>query len=67
MVPIASPEDSLISKLLWYAMGSDRSWDDALRIARRQRGMRMELLRDLAARHNLASELDRLLKEATVR
>lgn len=34
-VPIASPKDTILSKLEWYRLGnevSERQWDDAVRV-----------------------------------
>lgn len=34
-VPIASPEDTILSKLEWYRLGnevSERQWDDVVRV-----------------------------------
>lgn len=64
-VPVASVEDVVLSKLIWYAMGSDRSWHDALHVVRRQRKkLDVDLLTGLAGSLNLSAELSRLLEEA---
>jgi hypothetical protein len=47
--PIASPEDAILSKLIWYRMGSDRYWQDALYMIRRQGdNLNIHLLTQLA-------------------
>ena len=63
IVPIASREDCVISKLLWYSMGSERSWTDALHVVRRQ-SLNFELLHQLAEGLNLTRELDRIILES---
>lgn len=63
-VPIASPEDAVISKLLWNAMGSERSWNDALHIVRRQTGLDRSLLAALADTLKVSEQLERLMAEA---
>jgi hypothetical protein len=61
-VPFASIEDSLLSKLIWYSMGSERSWQDALYIVHRQRRkLDVQLLTQLAESLDLSRELSRLL------
>ena len=62
-VPTTSMEDCVISKLLWYSMGSDRSWKDALYVLRR-RSLNLELLEELAEKLNLAPELERIIRES---
>lgn len=64
LVPLASPEDAVISKLLWNAMGSERSWNDALYIVRRQPGLDRSLLAALADTLKVSEQLARLMDEA---
>lgn len=62
VAPIASPEDAILSKLIWHSMGSEKSWHDATFMFQRQRqNLNIELLSRLAEELNISSELARLL------
>jgi hypothetical protein len=67
-LPVATAEDTVLSKLLWYRSGgeaSTRQWDDilgVLRVARDQ--LDMAYLREWAGRLAVAGLLDRALSEA---
>lgn len=62
--PIASPEDTILSKLVWYRAGgevSERQWNDVRGIVAVQGGqLDMAYLRDWAPRLGVADLLDRL-------
>lgn len=65
---VATPEDTILSKLEWFRMGggvSDRQWNDVLGILKVQRG-RLDIgyLQDWACELNLADLLKRSLEEA---
>lgn len=64
-VPIASPEDCVISKLVWASMGSGTSWKDAVQVMQVQTQLDHRLLRQLANQLELAGDLDRLIAEAS--
>ncbi|NUM54315.1 MAG: nucleotidyl transferase AbiEii/AbiGii toxin family protein [Candidatus Hydrogenedentes bacterium] len=64
VVPIASVEDCIMSKLIWWTMGSEKSWHDAVHVLQRQRTVSLDLLGELATHLQLSTELDMLLQEA---
>lgn len=64
VVPIASAEDCVISKLLWSSMGSGTSWKDALQVLQRQTDLDYALLNALAEQLQLSEDLNRLIMEA---
>ncbi len=65
---VATPEDTILSKLAWFRMSggvSDRQWNDVLGILKVQRGhLDMEYLQYWARKMSLADLLKRSLKEA---
>jgi hypothetical protein len=62
-IPFASPEDTLLHKLVWYRLGnevSDRQWSDILGVIKVQEGaMDREYLDRWARSLNVADLLDR--------
>lgn len=66
-VPIASPEDIILAKLLWYREGSEvseRQSNDVVLLARNNREqLDQEYLKDLAAQLKIADLLRRLFDE----
>ena len=63
-VPIASLEDFIMSKLIWWTMGSEKSWKDAVSALRVQKSTSVSMLKSLAQQLDLSSELTRLLEAA---
>jgi hypothetical protein len=67
-VPVASPEDIVLHKLLWYREGggvSDRQWQDALAVLRVQGGrLDREYLGQTAKEVGVGDLLEELLAEA---
>ena len=66
VAPIASPEDTVISKLEWYRLGnetSERQWEDVTRVLK-VLGKRVDLnyLRSAAGELGVEDLLDRLLE-----
>jgi len=64
---VASPEDIVLQKLLWFQLGeqvSERQWSDALGVVRVRRDLDLSYLRGLAREAGLAELLERLLTEA---
>lgn len=64
-LPVASAEDTVLSKLVWYQQGgrvSDRQWNDILGIAARGR-LDKAYLRDWALRPGVVDLLEKLLAE----
>ena len=62
---MASAEDTVLSKLVWYQQGgrvSDRQWNDILGIAARGR-LDKAYLRDWALRPGVVDLLEKLLAE----
>lgn len=59
ILPIASPEDSILSKLVWIRLGSERSRKDIVAMLRVQKNLDETYLETTAAK----LELDGLLKE----
>jgi hypothetical protein len=65
-LPVASPEDTILEKLMWYRQGeqlSDRQWNDVLGIVT-TRPLDREYLREWAPKLGVADLLDRLFSEA---
>jgi hypothetical protein len=65
-VPVCSPEDIILQKLLWFveAGGSERQWGDALGVVRTRRAqLDLAYLHAHAADHQLTDLLERLLAE----
>jgi len=66
---IATAEDILLAKLLWYRAGgmvSDRQWQDALGLVRvQQTALDLDYLRAWAAKLELADLLERVLTEGS--
>ena len=64
-VPIATPEDSIISKLEWYRAGnevSERQWDDVTKLIRLLGGQAdLEYLEKAAASVGVSDLLDQLI------
>jgi hypothetical protein len=66
-LPVASPEDTILEKLIWYQQGSqlsDRQWNDVLGIAT-TRSLDLEYLREWAPKLGVADLLDRLFAESS--
>jgi len=67
---VATPEDTILSKLEWFRMGgeiSDRQWNDVLGILKVQRGrLDMDYLQRWARELNLADLFKRSLEEAEI-
>jgi len=67
---VATPEDTILSKLEWFRMGgevSDRQWNDVLGILKVQRGrLDMDYLQRWAGELNLADLFKRSLEEAEI-
>ena len=67
--PIASAEDSILSKLEWYRLGdetSKRQWDDVVRVMKiLGKNADLAYLKDSAAELNVTDLLDKLLKSIT--
>ena len=67
--PIASAEDSILSKLEWYRLGDEtpeRQWDDVVRMMKiLGKNVDLGYLRDNASELNVADLLDKLLKSAS--
>ncbi len=65
---LASPEDTILSKLEWYRMGgevSDRQWRDILGVLKTRSGeLDLGYLRTWAGELKVADLLERALKEA---
>jgi hypothetical protein len=68
-LPIATPEDSILSKLLWYRAGgeiSDRQWHDIRGVLDVKKGsLDVAYLQAWAARLGVADLLSRAMKEAS--
>jgi len=68
-VPIASPEDTILSKLEWYRLGnevSERQWDDVTRVMRiLGNAADHEYLKRNAAELGVEDLLQKLLRELT--
>jgi hypothetical protein len=66
-VPIATAEDTILSKLQWYRLGGDvsqRQWDDVTKVLRLLgREADVDYLRHFARQIAVADLLDRLLEE----
>jgi|HubBroStandDraft_6_1064221.scaffolds.fasta_scaffold45605_3 hypothetical protein len=65
-LPVASAEDTILSKLIWYKQGgevSDRQWSDLLGVATGT-GRDWEYMRAWAPRLGVAELLERLFHEA---
>ena len=65
--PVASPEDTILEKLMWYQLGgqlSDRQWSDVLGIVT-TRSLDLEYLREWAPKLGVADLLDRLFAESS--
>lgn len=66
--PVASEEDTVLSKLLWYRSGgetSERQWNDALGVVRvRGGGLDLGYIRRWASRLGIEDLLGRLLQQA---
>ena len=64
-VSVASPADTILSKLRWYRLGqeiSDKQWGDLLGVAQAQRGkLELDYLRKWAAEQGTLDLLERLL------
>ena len=64
-VPIASPEDTILSKLEWYRLGnevSERQWDDVVRVMKvLGENANQEYLRRNAVNLNVADLIEKLL------
>lgn len=69
-IPLASPEDVVLHKLLWYRKGggvSDRQWGDAVGILKVQADrLDLDYLRRWAAVLELTALLDRALADAGI-
>jgi len=67
-VYVASPEDTILSKLEWYRLGgevSDRQWRDVIGVLKVRAGeLDLEYLQKWAGELNVSDLLDRALKEA---
>jgi len=67
---VATPEDTILSKLEWFRMGgevSDRQWNDVLGILKVQRGrLDMDYLQRWAGELNLVDLFKRSLEEAEI-
>ena len=65
---VASPEDTILSKLEWYRLGgeaSDRHWHDVLGVLKVRAGeLDLAYLRKWAGELNVSDLLERVLKEA---
>ena len=64
---VASPEDTVLSKLRWYKLGgqtSDRQWGDILGVATRIE-LEWQYIRDWAPRLGVAELVDRLAAEVS--
>jgi hypothetical protein len=65
----ASPEDTILSKLEWYRMGSevsDRQWRDIIGVLKTRTGeLELEYLRKWAAELHVSDLLERALKESS--
>ena len=68
-VPIASAEDTILSKLEWYRMGnevSERQWDDVVRVMKiLGQNADQEYLMRYAAQLGVADLLTKLIRELT--
>ena len=68
-VPIASPEDTILSKLEWYRLGnevSERQWDDVARVVKiLGRTLDREYLKRNAAELGVADLLQKLFRDLT--
>jgi len=62
LLPICSPEDSILSKLVWIKMGSDRSRKDVIAMLRVQQNLDLEYLEKTAEELEVAG----LLKELRI-
>lgn len=66
-VPIASAEDTILSKLEWYRLGnevSERQWDDVVRVMKiLGKTVDQEYLRRYAAELSVSDLLQKLLAE----
>lgn len=64
---VASPEDTVLSKLLWYRQGgevSERQWRDILGLLKVQgKGLDLEYLGQTSVELNVADLLEKALKE----
>ncbi|PQO29134.1 hypothetical protein C5Y96_15380 [Blastopirellula marina] len=69
-VPIASPEDIILAKLLWYREGnevSERQWNDVSMLARNNREqLDQDYLRVQAVQLKVVDLLDRLFAEVKI-
>lgn len=69
-VPIGSPEDIILAKLIWYREGnevSERQWNDVSMLARNNREhLDQEYLRDQSAQLKVADLLRRLFAEVKI-
>jgi hypothetical protein len=66
-LPVASAEDTILSKLVWYRQGgmvSDRQWNDILGVAGRATLDRV-YMRDWAQKLGIKDLLERLFEETT--
>jgi len=67
---VATPEDTILSKLKWFRMGgeaSDRQWNDVLGILKVQKGrLDMDYLQRWARELNLADLFKRSVEEAEI-
>jgi hypothetical protein len=67
-VPICSPEDIILQKLLWWreAGGSERQWRDAIGVVQvRDAALDRAYIEARAAEHGLAELVTRLFAEAS--
>mgnify|MGYP003472675588 CR=1 FL=1 len=64
IIPIASLEDCILSKLIWWSMGSEKSWNDVVQVIKRRNDFSRTLLQSLADQLDLSAELQRLLDES---
>jgi len=62
LLPICSPEDSVLSKLVWIKLGSDRSRKDVIAMLRVQQNLDLEYLEKTAEELEVAG----LLKELRI-
>jgi hypothetical protein len=67
-LPIASPEDTILQKLLWYRKGgevSERQWNDILGVIKVQRkALDMSYLKEWAERSGIEDLLARAFKDS---
>ena len=68
---MASAEDIILQKLIWYRLGnqvSDRQWRDVLGVMKVQADkLNFNYLRDWAERLNLSNLMEQALREAGLR